>query len=200
MKHVHKGINKEVIIIKCQWQGCDYESHKDSSLEEHVKSSHKGFKYKCRYCEHETEKMGDLQKHQRSKHEPNKHLCDQCNATFKFKHQLDNHIESTHLDIKFPCSQCDHTSTCKKYLNEHIRRAHGSNYQCELCEYVAKRPYMLKCHVTAQHVQDSDSNLPKTQLADETSDQSHAELVHQIRPHQSFPPSHQSFPPSIIYV
>ena len=189
MRHVHKGINKEVIMMKCQWKGCDYESHKNSSLDGHVRSSHEGFKYKCRYCEHETEKMVDLLKHQRSKHEPNKHLCNQCNATFKFKHQLDNHIESAHLDINFPCSQCEHSSTCKKYLNEHFRRAHGSKYQCELCEYVAKRLYMLKCHMNAQHGQASDSNMPQTQLAGETSDQSHAELVHQTRPHQPFPPS-----------
>ena len=48
---------------------------------------------------------------------------------------------------------------------------------------------MLKCHMNAQHGQASDSNMPQTQLAGETSDQSHAELVHQTRPHQPFPPS-----------
>lgn len=38
MKHVHKGINKEVVMIKCQWDGCNYESHKNFTLDKHVKS------------------------------------------------------------------------------------------------------------------------------------------------------------------
>ena len=43
--------------------------------------------------------------------------------------------------------------------------------------------------MTTQHGQDSDSNLPQTQLVDKTSDQSHAEHLHYTRPHPLLYPS-----------
>ena len=48
---------------------------------------------------------------------------------------------------------------------------------------------MLKVHMTTQHGQDNDSNLPQIQLVDKTSDQSNAEHLHYTRPHQLVHPS-----------
>ena len=79
-------------------------------------------------------------------------------------------------------------------MNENIRLAHGSNYQCELCEYVAKIKYdMLKVHMTTLHGQDKH--------ADETSEQSHVEQdkrAHQLSPQSDFKQSGFNLPNTIF--
>jgi hypothetical protein len=188
IRNVHKGE-----MIKCQWDGCDYQSHRKSSLDEHIKTMHEGFKFKCDDCDFQTTKMGDLQRHGQLKHGPNKHFCDQCDASFKLRSGLNVHIESAHLDINIPCDQCDYKSTCKKYLKTHMRRAHGSKHQCEYCEYVSKRPYLLKAHITSQHGQ---QNVITQQPAYQTPEQPEALAQQQTRSKQL---SQQSLPNQVPY-
>ena len=180
MRYVHKDDHKHKSVwVKCQWKGCDYKSHKNAYLDEHVISIHEGT-HKCGECGYETPKMLDLKSHQSTKHEPNKHFCDQCSKTFLYKSRLEKHMESVHGNTKYPCDQCSHASTCQEYLVAHIRRAHGSGYQCDFCEHNAKSPTSLKSHIATNHGQENNT---QTWPENRTTEQSDSEEIQNIQSH-----------------
>jgi len=181
MRYVHKHDHKHKSdMMKCQWQGCAYETHQNSFLEEHVQSCHEGYMHKCDDCDFKSEKIKKLKLHIYMKHEQNKHICDQCSATFKFKSRLERHIESVHLDINYPCDLCDHIASCKDYFNTHMKQNHGEKFRCGLCEYVSNRKSLLRTHIKAKH----GSDLEQQQLIQLAYQSTDAKELQQTKPQQ----------------
>ena len=94
---------EKVLIHKCPYDGCDYESKDKSNLNRHVKSKHLNlFPYECV----------------------------ECNKTFNRKDCFDSHVRTLH-PVGFPCKFCRSIVISEENLKKHIRRWHYENVSRE---------------------------------------------------------------------
>ena len=127
------GIN--VVVYKCDYDGCDKSYKMPHHLKTHVKNAH-------------------TDKSQREKFK-----CDQCDQVYLSAGALTRHVKRDHSTeskpmLKCEFSGCTYQSTNQTYLNTHIRRQHGNiTFPCEEkdCEQTFSQKYLLLNHMAIDH-------------------------------------------------
>ena len=88
--------SKKVLIHKCPYDGCEYETRDKSNFNRHVKSKHLNLL---------------------------PYSCTECNKSFNRKDCLDLHVRTLHL-VGFPCKFCRSILISEENLNRHIKAWH----------------------------------------------------------------------------
>ena len=105
---------------------CNYDNHRLTNMNLHIKGKHLGIQYYCDQCEHSFTQKGGLATHIRAVHNKEyKFSCKQCNKTFKYYSTYVGHIGSEHQNIIYKCKLCNSTFTQKSNFNRHNKKYHS---------------------------------------------------------------------------
>ena len=105
---------------------CNYDNHRLTNMNLHIKGKHLGIQYYCDQCEHTFTQKGGLATHIRAVHNKEyKFSCKQCNKTFKYYSTYVGHIGSEHQNIIYKCKLCNSTFTQKSNFNRHNKKYHS---------------------------------------------------------------------------
>eukprot|EP00088_Acartia_fossae_P033700 TRINITY_DN34534_c0_g1_i4.p1 TRINITY_DN34534_c0_g1~~TRINITY_DN34534_c0_g1_i4.p1 ORF type:complete len:522 (-),score=114.34 TRINITY_DN34534_c0_g1_i4:45-1565(-) len=134
---------------------CGETFYRMSTLKDHMKKVHEGFKYKCDYCDYTC----SARKNVLDEHIKRVHLgtvfevCMECGAKVGTKRDLLTHKATIHGKGKiYPCTKCDYKAVTNQRLQEHDRRVHEKIFfKCAHCPSQFVRKYALKRHTQTLH-------------------------------------------------
>ena len=105
----------------------------------------------CEKCDYKTSKDERMREHILVRHSERKHKCAECDYQHHFANRVRSHFKQVHMGIprkneKCKSTQCLNfgTAVCL-WLEDH------GLFQCEQCNFTAKRQDQLKIHVDSVH-------------------------------------------------
>ena len=108
--------------IKCA--KCEFVAARKETMKLHVKTAHIVF-YLCEFCEYKTSSTRHvLQEHVRTQHEGYKYKCGKCDYETKSQSNLRIHIKAKHEGVEFSCSDCQFKTSYEKNLRQHREKLH----------------------------------------------------------------------------
>ena len=133
-------------IIKQQKQNESF-TEKLSKLEPSVKSEN----FKCTECKFTTDSEKGLRTHVTRKHKtatkfPRK--CDLCEIELESGLKMKIHMRThSFKSIQYKCEECDFCGDDESAMVVHNGRVHSENFECGLCNFVAKDLEALDLHL-----------------------------------------------------
>ena len=80
--------------------------------------------------------------------------CTQCYFQANHNNTLWQHTQSIHEGVRHGCDVCGHLALSRDNLKRHIKLNHEKQaalFECNLCDYKAKKPHRIKDHKQAKH-------------------------------------------------
>ena len=127
-----------------------------TSLKEHIKIIHEGFRLQCPKCEKGFQNKTNLSTHLRTVHEGKKdHICDICGIALGTKSDLKVHLTRVHSTQPKDqiCSYCGKIFRLPVDLKIHIENIHENTNRekCHLCGREFNRKELLRRHMKRVH-------------------------------------------------
>ena len=149
---------------------CDFKATLNSTLNQHIQSSHNDVTYLCKECDYKTTIEEYLKVHVKSLHKTNEDSGDEDAGkeekvpviTEEKTKQEEKDYRITYECLEeggklvkqtiFECKKCNYVTNNSSGVHKHINAEHRNiRFPCEQCSYNAKRKGTLKSHVEAVH-------------------------------------------------
>ena len=153
----YKHLKDSNEMLKCRWNGCQYETQNPEYMSRHVDNCHKEKKFVCDYpgCGHKCYKEYRLKIHQRIHSDVKPFACDWPGCQFRsaVKLNLKHHMEShTNSGSQYECTVdgCHKTFKSRFGISYHTQTVHNRSkgLQCEWpgCDYKTYTKFRLNTH------------------------------------------------------
>merc|ERR1719187_1023410 len=143
-------------ILKCDEEGCEYETHSKVCLRSHRLSAHvKCGPYKCPICNKEYFGGPKAFRHHMQMHTGDlNYSCETCGKRFVSGSRLSYHIKQVHDAAKFQCETCAKVFKSKVNFERHILiHTNAKPFKCPHCPYCSNTSGNLSVHVRRKHGQ-----------------------------------------------
>ena len=104
--------------------------------------------FKCDQCDFSSVSEQGLKTHNKRKHTKAKveegtdsfpKMCNLCEKLFESEIDMKKHLKThSYKQIEYRCEECDFLGATPHTMEVHLGKCHSDQFECGLCEYVAK--------------------------------------------------------------